>query len=148
MTLNRRFLDRMDLCEIDQMIETFKKEGYKKFKSKLVIEIDGYNDDPREIYEIPDISAFYMKVFSKYPYLLYFLSPVHGNDEYILACMCSTHQTVKNAGDNNIRLLMRFKKDLLNYLIDETAHFMNRIGESSRSILELRVRYASKQMND
>lgn len=146
MTINRRFVERLDLKEIDDVIAYFNKKGVKNFKGKIVLQVDGYNDDPREVFEIPEIKAFYSNVFAKYPYLIYFLSDFQGSDAWVLACLCHSYQTNTVAGARNTTLKMKFDDNLLFYLIDKTVQFMRNIGESQRSILELRVRFASMSL--
>jgi hypothetical protein len=143
MTLNRKHIERLDLKEVNQMMDVFRKKGLRSFKGRVVLEVDGYEDDPREIFEIPEIKAFYRRVFQKYPHLIYFLSPVNGSDAWILACLCDTYQTIKAAGAENVTLKMRFDSDTFNDLQMKTEKFMRNIGETPRSILELLVRLAS-----
>jgi hypothetical protein len=39
--------------------------------NSLVLMIDGYNFDPREIYAIPEVRAFYKQLWEFCPYWLY-----------------------------------------------------------------------------
>jgi hypothetical protein len=143
MLLNRSYIEALDLQEIDKMLKVIKKHGIKKYKNNIVFQIDGYNDDPREIYEIPEIKAFYKKVFEKYPYMLYFLSNINSNDAWVLACLCNKHQTSSIVGKKEVNLKMQFDNNVLIQILNQTIAYMLQIRENSKSILKLRVRLAS-----
>ncbi|GFZ32728.1 hypothetical protein CSC2_32540 [Clostridium zeae] len=143
MILNKNYIEALDLQEIDKMLNVFKRTGIKKYKNNIVFQIDGYNDDPREIFEIPEIKAFFKKVFDKYPYMLYFLSNINSNDAWVLACLCNKHQTCSIVGKRNIDLKMQFDNNVLSQILNQTVAYMMQIRESSKSILKLRVRLAS-----
>ncbi|GFP77723.1 chlororespiratory reduction 6 domain-containing protein [Clostridium fungisolvens] len=143
MILNKSYIEALDLQEIDKMLNVFKRHGIKKYRNNIVFQIDGYNDDPREIFEIPEIKAFFKKVFDKYPYMLYFLSNINSNDAWVLACLCNKHQTCSIVGKRNIDLKMQFDNNLLSQILNQTVAYMMQIHESSKSILKLRVRLAS-----
>ena len=40
--------------------------------NSLALMIEGYDDDPREIYAIPEVRAFYKQLWEVWPYWLYF----------------------------------------------------------------------------
>jgi hypothetical protein len=143
LTIDRKSIETSNLKDIDDSLNYFIKKGVRNFKSKLVIQVDGYDDDPREIFEIPAVKVYYTKVFAKYPHLIYFLSPYQSSDAWVLCCLCDSYQITTKAGVQDMNLKMKFDDTLLNYLIDKTAFFMNNVGESSRSILGMRVRFAA-----
>jgi len=47
----------------------------KPFQARLLIEVSGYDDDPRELYVIPEVRAYFQALSEKWPYWLYFLIP-------------------------------------------------------------------------
>lgn len=44
-----------------------------KFMGKMVLMFDGYNSDPREVTQIPELVAFFIKATEQWPYWLHFL---------------------------------------------------------------------------
>lgn len=42
---------------------------------QLVLHIDGYADDPRELFEVPEVQAYFTPLWEKWPYWFFFLSP-------------------------------------------------------------------------
>lgn len=45
----------------------------EKFMGKMVLVFDGYNDDVREVTQIPDLVRFFVAVTEEWPYWLHFL---------------------------------------------------------------------------
>ena len=45
----------------------------KKFMGRMVLMFDGYNEDPREVTQIPELVAFFVKATDVWPYWLHFL---------------------------------------------------------------------------
>jgi hypothetical protein len=66
----------------------------RKLQGRIIIEIDGYNEDPREIFEIPEVVQWYEKADPVFKYWFYFLSPEFPSTEFpslltYWTCMCS-----------------------------------------------------------
>ncbi|WP_139902945.1 hypothetical protein [Clostridium thermarum] len=146
LTIDRKAIETSNIKDMEDTIKYFIKNGVKNYKNKLVIQVDGYDDDPREIFEIPAVKAYYTKVFAKFPHLLYFLSPYQNSDAWVLCCLCDSYQITNKAGAQDMNLKMKFDDSLINYLIDRTVFFMRNIGETARTILAMRVRYAGMML--
>jgi len=43
--------------------------------AKMTILVDGYNDDDRELWDIPEVTEWFKTLHKTYPYILYFLTP-------------------------------------------------------------------------
>jgi hypothetical protein len=48
-------------------------ESAKRLKGRLIFGIRGYDEDPRELYEIPDVRAWVNALEREFPYWFYFL---------------------------------------------------------------------------
>lgn len=79
--------NEIELCStyrLEEQIKELKKAG-KKGKNSLLLSYMGYDNDPREVFMIPEIITYFRKVFSKYPEVFYFLEiegytlPMHIN---------------------------------------------------------------------
>jgi hypothetical protein len=51
------------------------KESARSAMGSVSILVDGYDDDPREIYQIPEVRDWYGKLVEAVPHLLFFLFP-------------------------------------------------------------------------
>lgn len=103
-----------------KLYESLNKLG-ERAKNKLSIGFI-YNNDPREIFEIPEIKEYCKELFNQYPNILYFIS---GNElkQTLLQC-CVNCKVIKKEGGNTIssfdtdemNLLAQYlKKSILKY---------------------------------
>ncbi|WP_279194190.1 hypothetical protein [Holdemania massiliensis] len=62
-------------CDLRRMIKNFEnmRETGRTGKGTLVISFDGYDNDPREIYQIPECKEFMIKLLAAIPYMFYYL---------------------------------------------------------------------------
>ena len=57
---------------------------------KYVLLISGYDDDPRELYQIPEVISFIKDLNSKLPFWLYFVNTADKRFfSWMIACLCS-----------------------------------------------------------
>lgn len=81
-------------CAIDEFTEAFdidkmKLESLRNMMGKCLFSINGYDNDPRELLEIPEVVAFYRALNKKWPYLYYFSRVEPALIVYTLACQDS-----------------------------------------------------------
>ena len=69
---------------------TDSKEKVLANKGKLLIHIDGYQDDFRELSEIPEMRTFFASVTEAWPYWLWYLSPTTGQIPLLMSWLCPT----------------------------------------------------------
>ena len=64
-------------------------QSFESVFQKYVLLISGYDDDPRELYQIPEVVSFIKDLNSKLPFWLYF---VNTSDKrffsWMIACLC------------------------------------------------------------
>ena len=60
----------------------------RRFEGRVNISSDGFDHDPREIYETPDIRRFCTALDKSFPYWLYFLSTEDSSLKMITFCLC------------------------------------------------------------
>jgi hypothetical protein len=64
------------------------REAAIKFCERVEIGVAGFDDDPRELYEIEEVRSFVYKLDSEFPYWLYFLTKRGTGLSFILSCFC------------------------------------------------------------
>jgi hypothetical protein len=64
-----------------------------KYCEKVDIGVYGYDDDPRELNELPEVRDFIYKLDEKFPYWCYFLSKRATGLMFILSCFCPPYLT-------------------------------------------------------
>jgi hypothetical protein len=70
----RNEVERGDLARVCDLLSalTISKETAEFGEGRLMFFFSGWDDDPREIWEIPDIRAWYGKLTEVFPYWLHF----------------------------------------------------------------------------
>lgn len=69
----------------------------RKFRDNLILVVDGYGEDPRELHQIPDVVAFVRAVTRQWPYWFHFLEKDGPSIGMILQLLCD-QQEVRNEG--------------------------------------------------
>ena len=69
-----------------------------KFCEHVDIGVAGYDHDPRELYEIPEVRDFVHELDAEFPYWLYFLTKRGTGLGFILSCFCSPFLTPEEEG--------------------------------------------------
>lgn len=64
----------------------------RRFQGRVSVSFDGFNDDPREIYEIPEIRRFCADLDAQFPYWLYFLSTADSSLKMMAFCLCKVEK--------------------------------------------------------
>lgn len=54
--------------------------------NSLILTVEGFDDDPREIHSIPEVRAFYQELQQEWPFGLYFCSL--ATDELLMFALC------------------------------------------------------------
>ena len=73
----------------DEAQHTGPLQSFEAAFQRYVFLISGYDDDPRELYQIPEVVSFIKNLNSKLPFWLYF---VNTSDKkffsWMIACLC------------------------------------------------------------
>jgi len=118
---------------------TINDEMIAKSEGKLSFLIDGYNDDTREIYEIPEIRNWIRKVFHEFKYWGYFLNMSEdianlAGLRLLVACLID----VKIVGENQDNTVKHVQYDieqaieLMVNLYDYLNDFSDKYGISKK----------------
>lgn len=101
-SINKKDLINRKFINFERILEILQKAG-KDARGKLMLTFDGYDNDDREIYFIPEIREFVKYFYDKCNYLFYFLTTGDNNRSIIFACIndCSSF---KVKGGNKVIL--------------------------------------------
>lgn len=64
------------------------RDAANQFCERVDIGVAGYDEDPRELYEIPEVRDFIYKLDEEFPYWLYFLTKQGLGLMFVLSCFC------------------------------------------------------------
>ncbi|HRI15563.1 MAG TPA: hypothetical protein PLX89_21400 [Verrucomicrobiota bacterium] len=104
----------------------------------LAFTVDGYNDDPREIYAIPEVRGFYAAFHQAWPYWLYFCDLHQDSLKTMIMCCLPSLATVARAGRSTVGVQLD-PTDLLHFIAEDFApmnEMCERAGLSERAIYD------------
>lgn len=101
-----------------------KGKALRQLKNSLIIEVDGYNDDPREIYSIPEVRAYFQKLHELWPWWSFFCYT--GGNYLAVLYMCLLEKVVDPVPATQQHLsAVRFDPHELQNLILNEFQFLN-----------------------
>lgn len=59
----------------------------RRLQGRVALVFEGYDDDPREVYEIPEVRRFCAALDKRFPYWLYFLTTIQDNLKVVTFCL-------------------------------------------------------------
>ena len=54
----------------------------------MVLGVDGYDADPRELVDVPEVRAFLTEFTRRWPYWAYYFNQVDGSIQMLAGCLC------------------------------------------------------------
>ena len=107
------------------------RNSVERYKGCLELSFDGYNSDPRELYEIPEVRKFCSKLDQSFPYWFYFLATNSLTLLVIAGCLCTVTRVkpdkIKFESEDLIEFLERHycAQNWLfeNYSLDENLNY-------------------------
>ena len=102
-----------DLVEVDDATDFLKRFGRYRLPvgrqlgvmmNHLALFIEGYDDDPREIYAIPEVRKFYQQLWERWPYWLYFCNLDTENLMMMVMCCLDSLDALKVQGREQVQV--------------------------------------------
>jgi hypothetical protein len=84
---------------------TASREDIWRYRSQVCLVIDGYQDDPRALVDVPQVRAFIRKLNKVWPYWAYFLNHVDESIKIYLSCLCGAAYPGGGAVEIDLELL-------------------------------------------
>lgn len=72
------------------------RENALLYRESVVFSVDGYDDDARELYEIPEVRSFFSKIIDQWPHWFWFLCRDGGHISLLMSLICGLRVTRKN----------------------------------------------------
>lgn len=78
------------------MVMTDTKENALRFENALLINVTGYDEDPRELAEIHEVRSFFAALIEQWPHWMWFLARDSGAIPLLMGLLCKIHITRLN----------------------------------------------------
>lgn len=151
LSIDRKEIETLNFDRLIVVFNTLKELKTKAYR-KLILTFDGYEDDLEEVYEIVNIREYIFKLFTKYPYLFYYISTFDLNMKILLACLGDVFKKVEIGEDSakNIEDILytdkaiapvQFKytlpQNILEKIIPATLKYCVEVGETEQHTNQL-----------
>ena len=125
-----------DYSRILYTMEQLNQSG-KDGREKLMLTFDGYDNDEREIYMIPEIRDFVKYIYEQYNHLFYFLTTLEKNRALIWACI-NDIKAIKKENSKGVMLEITYNDKIKKKTIESMLKFgtiINDLDEIRRILL-------------
>jgi len=78
-----------------------------EYCGRISLIVDGYNDDPREIFEVPEVRAFIKSIDQHWPYWFFFLSQADDSIKMLESCLCDTIEVIPGVASIDLEQMER-----------------------------------------
>ena len=85
------------LSFLRSLVPTEHPEHAWAYKGRLSLVISGYNSDPRELFEIPEVCHYLRSLDAEWPFWLFFLNQADESIKVLAMCLASTLEVVPGA---------------------------------------------------
>lgn len=90
--ISRRQVEEVDIDSVLFNLKPFlaTREDAWLYRGQMVMSVDGYNEDPRELVDIPEVRAFLGELELQWPYWGFFFNQVDDGIKLLASCVCGT----------------------------------------------------------
>lgn len=87
--ISRREVEAKDLASVVSRLKVFlaTREDAWRYRGQMTLVVDGYNQDPRELVDIPEVRALLRDLEAAWPYWAYFFNQVDDSIKLLLSCV-------------------------------------------------------------
>jgi hypothetical protein len=86
--ISRREVEQGDLASVLARLKVFlaTREDAWLYRGQMTLVVDGYNDDPRELVDIPQVRTLLRNLEAEWPYWGFFFNQVDDSIKLLLSC--------------------------------------------------------------
>ncbi len=87
--ISRREVETPDLASVLSRLKVFMatREDAWLYRGQMTLVVDGYNHDPRELVDIPEVRALLRGLEAEWPYWAFFFNQVDDSIKLMLSCV-------------------------------------------------------------
>ena len=108
--ISRRQVEQHDVAsvlnELKPLLAT--REDTRLYRGQMSLVVDGYNDDPRELVDVPEVRAFLRAFERQWPYWAFFFNQVDDSIKILGSCVCGASYPGRGAVEMDATKLRDF----------------------------------------
>ena len=90
--ISRREVEAGDIASVLSRLKVFlaNREDAWRYRGQMALVVDGYNNEPRELVDIPEVRALLRGLEAEWPYWAYFFNQVDDSIKLLLSCVAGS----------------------------------------------------------
>ena len=90
--ISRREVEAGDIVSVVSRLKVFlaTREDAWRYRGQMTLVVDGYNDDPRELVDIPAVRSILRQLEASWPHWAYFFNQVDDSIKLLLSCVAGS----------------------------------------------------------
>ena len=90
--ISRREVEQADLASVLSRLKVFlaTREDAWRYRGQMTLVVDGYNHDPRELVDIPEVRTLLRRLEAEWPYWAFFFNQVDDSIKLLLSCVAGS----------------------------------------------------------
>ena len=140
--ISRRQVEEHDiesvLLELKPFLAT--REDAWLYRGQMSLVVDGYNSDPRELVDIPEVRALLRALYEQWPYWGYFFNQVDDSIKNLGSCVCGASYLGGGAVEIDATKVRDFLKRGfagMNYIFEKHGFPEQELEMMSRGLIEV-----------
>lgn len=108
--ISRRQVEACDIASVLTSLKPFlaTREDAWLYRGQMTLVVDGYNEDPRELVDVPEVRVFLRTLDQEWPYWAFFFNQVDDSIKLLGSCVCGVHFPGRGAVEIDIEKLGDF----------------------------------------
>ena len=97
--ISRREVEQADLPSVLSRLKVLlaNREDAWRYRGQMTLVVDGYNHDPRELVDIPEVRSLLRRLEAEWPYWAFFFNQVDDSIKLLLSCVAGSRYLGRGA---------------------------------------------------
>jgi len=97
--ISRREVEQADIPSVLSRLKVFlaTREDAWRYRGQMTLVVDGYNHDPRELVDIPEVRSLLRRLEAEWPYWAFFFNQVDDSIKLLLSCVAGSRYLGRGA---------------------------------------------------
>ena len=140
--ISRREVEAGDLASVLSRLRVFRatREDAWRYRGQMTLVVDGYNNDPRELVDIPEVRHLLKRFEAAWPFWAYFFNQVDDSIKLLLSCAAGASFLGRGAVEMDAELVAQALArgfGGINLIFEEHGFPESELEATSRGLLEV-----------
>ena len=116
------------------------REAVWRYRGQIILGVAGYEDDVRELVDVPEVRALLTEFNRRWPYWAYYFNQVDGSIQLLASCLCGRRYIGEGRVEIDAGKLKRFLMQgfaAMNAIFDRYGFDENELRTISDGVIEV-----------